>query len=101
LIADWELVCGNPEHDTVLLRRSLERPAARAVKTVVGGRNFDSQASRDLLRERKIENAIAPRDASLLRVQLRDAGFAAMHSKGGRRPRRGLRSSRMALCERR
>lgn len=81
LIADWELVCGNPEHDTVLLRRSLERPAARAVKTVVGDRNFDSQASRDLLRERKIENAIAPRDASLLRARLRDGRFAALQQR--------------------
>jgi hypothetical protein len=85
LIVDWELVCGNPEHDTVLLRRSLERPAARAVKTVVGDRNFDSQASRDLLRERKIENAIAPRDASLLRARLRDGRFAALQQRRAQR----------------
>ena len=38
LITDWELVCGNPEHDTVLLKRSLERGEPRRVKTVVGDR---------------------------------------------------------------
>lgn len=29
LIADWELVCGNPEHDTVLMKRRLDRDQAR------------------------------------------------------------------------
>lgn len=81
LIAGWALVCGNPEHDTALLRRSLERPAARSMKTVVGDRNFDSQTSREWLRERGIENAIAPRDALLLRVRLCDANFAALQQR--------------------
>lgn len=81
LIADWELVCGNPEHDTALLRRSLERPAVKPVQVVVGDRNFDRQASRELLRERGIENAIAPRDVSWLRARLRDARFAALQQR--------------------
>lgn len=81
LIAHWELVCGNPEHDTMLLRRSLERHAAQAVKVAVGDRNFDGQASRELLRERGIEHGIAPRDASLLRARLRDERFAALQQR--------------------
>jgi hypothetical protein len=81
LIADWELVCGNPEHDTTLLRRSLERRQPSPVKVVVGDRNFDSQASRELLRGRGIENAIAPRDASLLRSRFRDPRFVALQQR--------------------
>jgi hypothetical protein len=51
LIADWELVCGDPENDTVLLKRSLERDGPCRVKTVVGDRSFDSKASRDQQRD--------------------------------------------------
>jgi hypothetical protein len=36
LITDLELVRRNPEHDTVLLKRSLERDGGRQVKTMVG-----------------------------------------------------------------
>lgn len=67
LIVDWELVCGNPEHDTALLQRSLERGGPLKMKTAVGDRGFDSKTSRELLRERQVANAIAPRDAVLLR----------------------------------
>ena len=48
---------------------------------MVGDRNFDSQASRELLRELGIENVIAPRDASLLRTRLRDARFTALQQR--------------------
>lgn len=48
LITDWELVCGNPEHDTVLLKRSLERNGSRRVKTVVGDRGLDGKVAREL-----------------------------------------------------
>lgn len=66
----------------MLVRRSLERPGAREVKTVVGDRNIDSLASGDLLREWGTENAIAPRDASLLWRRLRGSPHC---SRGGRR----------------
>ncbi len=58
VIVDWELVCGNPERDTPLLGRSLDRyQAARGGKTpaaVTGDRGFDSKANREELAGRKI-----------------------------------------------
>jgi hypothetical protein len=81
LLTDWELVCGNPEHDTVLLKRSLERDGVRRLKTVVGDRNFDSKMSRELLAGRGIGNAIAPRDAGLLRARLREAQFQQLQQR--------------------
>jgi hypothetical protein len=81
LITDWEFVCGNPEHDTVLLKRSLERSGARQVKTVVGDRGFDSKMTRELLAGRGTVNAIAPRDAGLLRARLREARFQQLHQR--------------------
>lgn len=91
LLTDWELVCGNPEHDTVLLKRSLERDGLRRVRTVVGDRNFDSKMSRELLAGRGILNAIAPRDAGLLRARLREAQFQQLHQ------RRGQTEARIAI----
>jgi hypothetical protein len=91
LITDWELVCGNPEHDTVLLKRSLERDGRRRVKTVVGDRNFDSQTSRELVAGRGMVNAIAPRDAGLLRARLREVRFQQLHQ------RRGQTEARIAI----
>ena len=91
LLTDWELVCGNPEHDTVLLKRSLERDGPRRVKTVGGDRNFDSKMSRELLAGRGIVNAIAPRDTGLLRARLREAAFQQLHQ------RRGQTEARIAI----
>jgi hypothetical protein len=91
LITDWELVCGNPEHDTVLLKRSLERDGPRRVKTVVGDRNFDSKMTRELLAGRGTTNAIAPRDAGLLRARLHEARFQQLHQ------RRGQTEARIAI----
>ena len=91
LLTDWELVCGNPEHDTVLLKRSLERDGVRRVKTVVGDRGFDSKMSRELLASRGIVNAIAPRDPGLLRARLREAPFQQLHQ------RRGQTEARIAI----
>jgi hypothetical protein len=93
LITDWELVCGDPEHDTVLLKRSLERDGLRRVKTVVGDRNFDSKTSRELLAGRGIVNAIAPRDAGLLRARLRETRFQQLHQ------RRGQTEARIAILK--
>lgn len=91
LITDWELVCGNPEHDTALLKRSLEREGLQRVKTVVGDRNFDSKKTRDLLAGREIINAIAPRDAGLLRARLRQPQFQQLQQ------RRGQTEARIAI----
>ena len=73
VITDWELVCGNPEHDTALLRRSLERDEAKRLKTVVADRGFDSKAVREELKARRTGNAITPRDPSRLRARRRES----------------------------
>lgn len=91
VITDWELVCGNPEHDTLLLKRSLERDQPRRVKAVVGDRNFDSKMTRELLAARGVTNAIAPRGAGLLRARLREAKFQQLHQ------RRGQTEARIAI----
>jgi hypothetical protein len=91
LITDWELVCGNPEHDTVLLKRSLERKGPRRVRRVVGDRGFDSKAVREYLAARKVVNAIAPKDGSLLRMRLKEPGFVELQQ------RRGQTEARIAI----
>ena len=93
LVTDWELGCGNPEHDTVLLRRSLERDAGRRVKTVVGDRNFDSQGTRAWRRERQVSEAITPRDPAVLRARLREAEFQRLQQ------RRGQTEARIAILQ--
>ncbi len=91
VITDWELVCGNPEHDTVLLKRSLEREGPRRVRRVVGDRGFDSKAVREYLASRKVGNAIAPKDASLLRMRLKETSFRELQQ------RRGQTEARIAI----
>jgi hypothetical protein len=83
LIADWELVCGNPEHDTELLKRRLDRDPAHRVKEAVGDRGFDSRAARRMLAERGVENGIVPRDPKMLRTRLRDERFRELCKRRG------------------
>jgi len=83
LIADWELVCGNPEHDTVLMKRRLDRDTARRVKEAVGDRGFDSQSARTMLAERGVENGIIPRDPQMLRTRLREERFQELSKRRG------------------
>lgn len=91
LITDWELVCGNPEHDTVLLKRSLEREGPRRVRRVVGDRGFDSKTTRDWLAAKKVVNAITPRDPNVLRRRLKQAAFRELQQ------RRGQTEARIAI----
>jgi len=51
LISDWELRRGNPEQDTELMKRRLDRDKAHQVKEAVGERGFDSRAARTVLAE--------------------------------------------------
>lgn len=91
LITDWELVCGNPEHDTVLLKRSLSRQGPRRVRQVVGDRGFDSKTTREWLAARKIVNAIAPKSANLLRMRWKEPSFRQLQQ------RRGQTEARIAI----
>jgi len=85
VIVDWELVCGNPERDTKLLGRSLDRyEAARAGKApaaVSGDRGFDSRANRAELAERRIYHGICPKAARELRQRMREARFARLQQR--------------------
>ena len=83
LIADGELVCGNPEHDTVLMKRRLDRDQAHRVKEAVGDRGFDSQSARTMLAERGVENGIIPRDPKMLRTRLREERFRELSKRRG------------------
>ena len=53
VIVDWELVDGNPEADTKMLSRSLERMkqtgVGHSIRAVSGDRGFDSKPNRELL----------------------------------------------------
>ena len=80
-----------PEHDTVLLKRSLEREGPRRVRRVVGDRGFDSKATREWLAARKVVNAIAPKDPGLLRMRLHEATFRQLQQ------RRGQTEARIAI----
>lgn len=83
LIADWELVCGNPEHDTVLLKRRLDRDKKQRVKEAVADRGFDSRNARTMLAGRGVANAIMPRDGKVLRMRLREARFLELSKRRG------------------
>jgi len=91
LITDWELVCGNPEADTVLLKRSLEREGPRRVKRVVGDRGFDSKPTRGWLAAREVDEAIAPKDPGRLRMRLQEPSFRQLQR------RRGQTEARIAI----
>lgn len=83
LIADWELVCGNPKHDTELMRRRLDRDQTHQVKEAVGDRGFDSRAGRGMLAERGVENGIVPRDPKVLQARLREERFQELCKRRG------------------
>ena len=69
----------------------LVRDGPRWMKTVVRDRGFHSKMSRELLAGRGIVNAIAPRDAGLLRARLREGPFQQLHQ------RRGQTEARIAI----
>jgi hypothetical protein len=85
VIVDWELVCGNPERDTQLLKQSLDRyEAARGGKkpaAVTGDRGFDSQANREELAGRKIYNGICPKAPAVLKQRMRERRFVRLQQR--------------------
>lgn len=77
LIVDWELVCGNPRHDQVLLERSLDRSAAAGLEVgcAVADRGFDSQRSRTRLEADGIENGVARRNPKSMAEKMAEPEF--------------------------
>jgi hypothetical protein len=83
LVVDWELVCGNPEADTELLKRRLERDGRGRMKEAVTDRGFDSRGTRRLLAERGVGNGMTPRDPQMLRQRLREEKYPELWKRRG------------------
>ena len=85
LIVDWELVLGNPQADTKLLGRSLERllenGAGQKPEAVSGDRGFDSKSNRGLLEEEKIFNALCPKSPQEMRRRMKEQRFVDLQQR--------------------
>ena len=85
VIVDWELVDGNPQADTKMLGRSLDRMketgGGASIKAVCGDRGFDSKANREMLEEAGIYNAICPKAPTELKKRMKDVKFAEMQKR--------------------
>jgi hypothetical protein len=82
---DWELVCGNPQADTKMLGRSLERmketSGGPAITAVSGDRGFDSAANRKMLSGGGIYNAICPKGPDDLRERMKESKFVELQKR--------------------
>jgi len=85
VIVDWERVCGNPEGDTKLLGRSLDRYEAgrggQRPAAVTGDRGFDSKANREELAGRKIYNGICRKAPGALKERRRERRFVRLQQR--------------------
>lgn len=85
VIVDWELVGGQPQADTKMLSRSLERmkrmSAGEAIGQVSGDRGFDSEPNRALLKKDGIYNAICPKSPAELKKKMKDPDFVELQQR--------------------
>ena len=85
VIVDWELVDGNPEADTKMLSRSLERMkqtgVGDSIREVSGDRGFDSKPNRDLLEKGGIYNGICPKAPTELKKRMKDGKFVELQKR--------------------
>jgi len=85
VIVDWELVDGNPQADTKMLGRSLERMkqtgVEHSIREVSGDRGFDSKPNRDLLEKGGIYNGICPKAPTELKKRMRDGKFVGLQKR--------------------
>jgi len=85
VIVDWELVDGNPQADTKMLSRSLERMKqtgeGHSIRAVSGDRGFDSQPNRELLEKGGIYNAICPKAPDELKKRMKDGKFVELQRR--------------------
>ena len=85
VIVDWELVNGNPQADTKMLGRSLDRlkqtTGGKSIRRVCGDRGFDSKANRGMLENGGIYNAICPKAPGELKRRMKEAEFAGMQQR--------------------
>jgi len=85
VIVDWELVDGNPQADTKMLKRSLERMKQTAggpsIGAVGGDRGFDSQANRAMLEGEGIYNGICPKAPDELKKRMQEQKFVELQKR--------------------
>ena len=85
VIVDWELVDGNPQADTKMLSRSLERMkqtgVGHSIGEVSGDRGFDSQPNRELLEKGGIYNGICPKAPEELKQRMKDGKFVELQKR--------------------
>ena len=85
VIVDWELVRGNPQADTKMLSRSLERmkqmSAGAAIQQVASDRGFDSPFNRALLEQDGIYNGICPKSPAELKKKMKDPDFVKLQQR--------------------
>jgi hypothetical protein len=85
VIVDWELVDGNPQADTKMLSRSLERMkqtgVGHSIREVSGDRGFDSQPNRELLEKGGIYNGICPKAPEELKKRMKDGKFVELQKR--------------------
>jgi hypothetical protein len=85
VIVDWELVDGNPEADTKMLGRSLERMkqtgVGHSIREVSGDRGFDSKPNRDLLEKGGTYNGICPKAPEELKKRMKDGKFVGLQKR--------------------
>lgn len=82
---DWELVGGNAQADTKMLRRSLERMKQTAggqpIRAVSGDRGFDSKPNREMLDKDGIYNGICPKAPDELKKRMKDGKFVELQKR--------------------
>jgi hypothetical protein len=85
VIVDWELVGGNPQADTKMLGRSLDRMKQTAggpsILAVCGDRGFDSKANRSMLENAGIYNGICPTAPTELKERMKDGKFVELQKR--------------------
>jgi hypothetical protein len=85
VIVDWELVDGNPQADTKMLGRSLDRmkqtAAGPAIRQVSGDRGFDGASNRTLLEKEGIYNGICPKSPAELKKRMEEPEFVELQQR--------------------
>jgi DDE family transposase len=85
VIVDWELVDGNPQADTKMLGRSLDRmkqtAAGLAIRQVSGDRGFDGASNRTLLEKEGIYNGICPKSPAELKKRMEEPEFVELQQR--------------------
>jgi IS5 family transposase len=85
VIVDWELVDGNPQADTKMLRRSLERlkqtAQGQSISAVGGDRGFDSKPNRAMLEQEGIFNGICPKAPDELKKRMKELQFVELQKR--------------------